>query len=361
MVASKFKLKFLWGSLFLLIILSASTLAVNHPPQLSPIGSKEVLVGKTLSFSLSATDPDGDQIFFSGIDLPANSFLNPKTGLFNWNPEINQLGEYFFTFTTSDNASPSLSTSITVPVKVIYRLTQQQKAWGFGLKETETIVETSSISDLYPRIMKIEIDGRPFSPSQTLFYVSENPKIKIEAGSPYNIDKEAITVLLDGEIIEISPFSNLQTFGEEKDILSLAFVVSPQNLSSGKHALKIEVGNKLGFSAQNITLSVGKLRIVDKPLVFPVPFKPSLGRELSLQYTLSENADIDIYIVSASGEIAKRLSVLNGEEGGKAGLNKVRWDGKTDWGNYIGNGIYVATIINKADRDVLGKIKLVIY
>jgi len=43
MVDLKFKLKFLWGSLVLLTILSTSTLAANRPPQLSPIGSKEIL------------------------------------------------------------------------------------------------------------------------------------------------------------------------------------------------------------------------------------------------------------------------------------------------------------------------------
>ncbi|KPJ68302.1 hypothetical protein AMJ44_06795 [candidate division WOR-1 bacterium DG_54_3] len=361
MVDLKFKLKFLWGSLVLLTILSTSTLAANRPPQLSPIGSKEILVGETLSFSLSAIDPDQDQIIFAGSGLPANSFLNPKTGLFSWTPEINQLGTYLFTFTARDNGSPRLSASETVPVRVVYRLAQQQKAWGLGLKETETIAETSSITDLYPKIKKIEIDGRAFSPSQTVFYTSENPKIKIQATSPYHIDKDAISVLLDGEKTEISPFSDVQTFGEEKKILSLTFMLSPKDLSLGKHILNLEIGNELGFSAQSLTLDVGKLRIVDKPLVFPVPFTPSPGKELNLQYSLSKNAEIEIYIVSSSGEIVKRLSASEGEEGGKEGLNKVGWDGKSEWGNYVGNGIYIATIISKADRDVLGKIKLVIY
>lgn len=369
MADSKFKLKILFGVLFLLITLSAGSLAVNHPPILSPIGSKEVAFGETLSFSLSATDPDNDQIFFSssmhiyfsGTDLPANAFLNPKTGDFKWTPEINQLGNYLITFRATDNGSPGMSTGETVTIKVVYRLVHRQKAWGFGLKKEEKTVETSEVADLVPKITKIGIDGQAYSPSQTLFYVSENPKIRIEATSPYRIVKEAVSASLDRKKIETLPFFNVQTFGEKQDILSLAFEISPADLSPGEHALNIQVGNELGYSSLDIVLTAGKLSLIDKPLAFPVPFRPSAGGDLTLQYSLSQDADINIYIASSSGEMVKKLSIPRGEEGAKAGMNKFGWDGRSDMGNYVGNGIYLATIVSREERKVLGKLKLVIY
>ncbi len=335
--------------------------AVNHPPVLAFIGSKEVLVGETLSFTLSATDPDNDRIFFSGSDLPIDSHLDPETGEFVWAPTINQVGTHLFTFSASDDGSPTLFSSETIPVKVIYRLVRHQKAWGFGVKEPESVIETSELSDLFPKVSKIEIDGYPLPPTQTLFNTSENPKIKIELSSPYNINKESISVLLDGEQTQTSAFSDVQTFGEQKNILSLSFEIEPEKLSTGTHSLSIKGGNDLGASVQNITLNVGKLRIVDNPLAFPAPFSPGPGKEVTLQYSLSRSADIEIFVFSADGQAVRKLSFLKGEEGGREGLNKVNWDGIGGTGIRVGNGIYVATIIDREARNVLGKIKLVVY
>jgi hypothetical protein len=355
------KIRSFWVGLFLLAVLCAGAEAVNHPPVLAPIGTKEVLVGETLSFTLSATDPDDDRIFFSGADLPIDSHLNPETGQFVWSPAINQIGTYSFTFSASDDGFPTLSSIEIIPVKVIYRLVRHKKAWGFGVKEAESVIETSELSDLFPKISKLEIDGHSLSPTQTLFNTSEDPKIRIELSSPYNVDTESVMVLLDGEQIRTSPFSDIQTFGEQKNILSFSFEIEPKKLSAGTHSLSIKGSNDLGVSVQNITLNVGKLRIVDNPLAFPVPFSPGAGRELTLQYSLSRNADIEIFVFSSAGQAVKKLSFSKGEEGGKEGLNKVSWDGISNTGTRIGNGIYVATIIDREVRDVLGKIKLVVY
>jgi hypothetical protein len=345
----------------LLTVPARGSPAANRAPRLSPIGSKEVYVGKTLSFRLSAADPDHDKIFYSGRNLPVNSYLNPDTGLFSWTPEINQVGVHSFAFTAFDDGSPRLSSSEMIKVRVIYRLIRYQKAWGFGVETMETIVETDSLPDLYPRITKIEIDGKPASLSQAFFYTSDNPVIRIEASSPFHIDRETISVYLDGEKIEISPFSNVQTFGEEKSVLSLAFEVAPPRLTPGKHALAFSLGNELGLSTQGITLAAGELRLTEPPLAYPSPFNPSSGGGLTLQYALSQDADIDIIIVSSSLQIVKRLSFSSGQEGGKNGLNKAAWDGRSDLGGIAANGIYVATIIDKAGQKTLGKIKLVIY
>lgn len=348
-------------AVLLLSALCAGAQALNRAPLLDPIGAQEVLVGEALSFTLSATDPDGDQVFFAGSNLPIDSYLNPKTGQFRWAPALNQIGTYQFVFTASDDGVPTLSTSETVAVRVVYRLIRQQKVWGFGLGSTENIIETSELADLYPQITKIEVDGLAYPATPTVLYTSENPKIRIEASSPYNIDPRTVAVLLDGEQVELSPFSGIQTFGEQKNILNLSFNIDLKNLSQGAHTLSFRAGNDLGFSAQNITLNVGKLRLVESPLAFPVPYSPVSGGDITLQYNLSQDADIDIYIFSSSGQAVKKLTFAKGDEGGKTGLNKVRWDAKTSLGRPAGNGIYVGTIINKEDHGVLGKIKLVIY
>jgi hypothetical protein len=345
----------------LLAALSAGALAENGSPSLSPIGPREVYIGETLSFTLSAHDPNNDRLFFSGKDLPVNSFLNPKTGLFSWTPDLDQVGVYSLTFTVFDEGDPSLADSETIRVRVIYRLVRLQKAWGFGVEAEETIMETDSLADLYPRISKIEVNGQPAALSQSVIYTSDQPVIRVEASSPYDIDREKIAVFLDGEKIETSPYSNVQTLGEQRNVLSLAFEVSLPQLSKGKHRLTFTLGNDLGLATQSITLATGGLRVTDTPLAFPSPFNPSSGGEVILQYSLSQDADIDIFVVSSSAQIIKRFSLSSGQEGGQAGLNKVPWDGRSALGGIAANGIYLASIIDKREHKTLGKIKLVVY
>jgi flagellar hook assembly protein FlgD len=80
-----------------------------------------------------------------------------------------------------------------------------------------------------------------------------------------------------------------------------------------------------------------------------------------MQYTLSKDADIDIYIFSGAAEMVKKISCPAGSVGGSAGLNKVKWDGTRDAGGTIGNGIYVATIVAKQEGKMLSKFKINVF
>ena len=44
----------------------------NQPPELNPIGNKTIDVDSELSFSISASDPDGDNLSYKIIDLPSS-------------------------------------------------------------------------------------------------------------------------------------------------------------------------------------------------------------------------------------------------------------------------------------------------
>jgi len=350
------------GTLLFVLLLSGGVLAAeNHPPVLTPIGTKEVLIGNPLSFQLSAIDPDHNTLIFSAEALPVNASLNSKTGQFSWSPAIDQVGVYQITIIVDDNGSPRLFDSETVPVKVIFRTLLSQKAWGFGVKDEQVIVETSNLPDLYPKVAKITVDGQPFTSFKKELSASENPVIRIELASPYDISKDRLSVQLDGKSVEIPSFSDVQPFGSQKNILGLSFEIAPKNLSSGTHVLTVSSGNALGSSTQAIALGVGGLRIIGTPLTFPSPFNPAAGRPVDIQYTLSQSADIDILIVGSSGEILKKISVLRDEEGGKSGSNRVSWDGRTDFGSLPANGIYLTTIMEREGRKVLGKTKLTVY
>lgn len=83
---------------------SITVLNVNRPPTLSTIGNKSVQVNQLLTFPISGSDPDNDQltyarVTYSGIELPGASF-NPTTRQFSWRPTIT--GSYMTRFEVRD-------------------------------------------------------------------------------------------------------------------------------------------------------------------------------------------------------------------------------------------------------------------
>jgi|WetSurMetagenome_2_1015567.scaffolds.fasta_scaffold59657_1 hypothetical protein len=66
----------------------------NQPPILNHIGDKTVNAGEQISFKLSAIDPDGDKLVFSGYNLPPGAEFDSSTNTFLWRPSSNQVGIY---------------------------------------------------------------------------------------------------------------------------------------------------------------------------------------------------------------------------------------------------------------------------
>jgi hypothetical protein len=81
----------------------------NQPPILSAIGNKSVNEGQALTFTLSATDSDGDALTYSASNLPSGATFDPTTSIFTWTPNYGQAGNYNnVEFTVMDNGTPMM-------------------------------------------------------------------------------------------------------------------------------------------------------------------------------------------------------------------------------------------------------------
>ncbi len=67
---------------------------VNHPPVLDPIGDKLIQEGETLAFTVTASDPDGDNVTFSADMLPPGAIFDPDTQAFSWITTFGDHGVY---------------------------------------------------------------------------------------------------------------------------------------------------------------------------------------------------------------------------------------------------------------------------
>jgi hypothetical protein len=98
------------------VTVTNGTVSLNQPPVLNNIGNKTVNEGKLLTFTISASDPNGDTLTYSASGLPSGATFNPATKTFTWTPSYRQAGSYTGVhFTVSDgNANDTEDIIITV-------------------------------------------------------------------------------------------------------------------------------------------------------------------------------------------------------------------------------------------------------
>ena len=90
-------------------------ITLNPAPVIENIMEQKVEEGSTLTFTVKATDVDGDSLTYSALNLPTGAIFDSQSGIFTWTPAEGQNGIYEVTFKVSDgNLSDSTRVSITV-------------------------------------------------------------------------------------------------------------------------------------------------------------------------------------------------------------------------------------------------------
>ena len=89
---------------------------LNNPPVLAPIEAKTVNENMALSFTISASDVDGDTLTYLASGLPTGAAFNTSTRTFSWTPGQNQAGSYAVTFHATDTNNAPDSEIITITV-----------------------------------------------------------------------------------------------------------------------------------------------------------------------------------------------------------------------------------------------------
>lgn len=96
---------------------------VNRSPSLTVPGAQTIGEGSTLTFTVTASDPDipANILTYSATGLPAGAVFNTSTQQFSWTPSTGQSSgsPYTVSFTVTDNGSPSLSNTKTVAITVL--------------------------------------------------------------------------------------------------------------------------------------------------------------------------------------------------------------------------------------------------
>lgn len=96
------------------------TLQPNSPPVLDHIDPKTVGQGSTLTFRVTGTDIDHDNLTFSLANSPISDAKITQSGIFTWTASGNlKPGNYNFTIVVTDDGYPRLSANQIFTVKVV--------------------------------------------------------------------------------------------------------------------------------------------------------------------------------------------------------------------------------------------------
>ncbi len=115
-------------------------------------GEEEVPIG----FTVEATDPDGDDVFYTlevDVDPPTSTpVINLTSGAFDWTPGPGDVGTYVFTFIATDNGVPNLRDI--QEVTIVIGGTNSPPVLDFisdkQVNETQTVTINCSASDPDP-------------------------------------------------------------------------------------------------------------------------------------------------------------------------------------------------------------------
>ena len=81
----------------------------NSPPVFDPIGDHQVAAGELLTFTVTASDPDGDTLTIDMPSLLPGATFDQNTNIFSWTPTPADAGTYSFVlFTVVDDRVPPL-------------------------------------------------------------------------------------------------------------------------------------------------------------------------------------------------------------------------------------------------------------
>jgi hypothetical protein len=205
------------------------------------------------------------------------------------------------------------------------------------------------------------------------FVVPEKGQIKIEVTvpDPFLLNESSSYTLRmqtpqgEGKIFDLSSLAGVKASvaGVKPLVIETAY---PEDLRAeadeSVYIFSFSAGTRGTFGTATsvttqaaVTVMGGPLRLIGTPITFPSPARLKTDREAFFQYTLSRGANIDLYMFDVSGRVVKKLSFNEGDEGGSAGVNKIRWDLITDQGSIVASGIYVFNLVDRSANKSLGR------
>ena len=290
--------------------------AGNQAPILNVASPQTVTEGQTLSFELSATDPDGTTSFTYGIsNPPQGSTFDPSTRVFTWKPGFTQAGTYTTTFTVSDG---SLTDSKAVIINVVEAGNQAPtiSASDQTVEEGKLLAFTVSASDIDsapPSLSQITVlnlpQGATFSNNE--FRWTPLPTQGGVYEVSFRVDDGQLAVT---RTIKITVKDILLDDGEKKDKISGKFVeIGSVQIPGGEDFLipgepqmmRMNIKNTANVPMEDIRMSASSSELDLDTRIGPFTIRPGQRLVKYLDFEVPEGAEPGEYYIRITIENSK--------------------------------------------------------
>lgn len=192
----------------------------------------------------------------------------------------------------------------------------------------------------------ISVDGIPVNLAQ---YLSRRPAIFASIRDDY--------LSLGTTSVEVQFGTQVFTAIATADSPNTVFInfVPDADIASGVTSMYIRAKNnydRYDLYKRGTFLVPGEVALVGSARNVPNPFKPLHGEGTVIQYKLNADAEIKLLIYDITGRSIWQRNYMPGQNGGTV-VNNILWNGKNEFGEYVGNGAYVYIITSGAK--VIGK------
>ncbi|MFH1440555.1 MAG: putative Ig domain-containing protein, partial [Candidatus Omnitrophota bacterium] len=272
-------------------IITISDIVTNHAPELSPIGNQSVEENRTLSFVVSASDPDGDTVTISASGL--ESWMSFDGSIFSANPGYGESGNYNVTFTASDGSLQDSETML-ITVENVNRVPSLASIGNKSVDEGNELSFVVSASD--PDGDTVTITASPLESWMSFdgSMFSANPGYG-ESGN-YNVTFTASDgSLQDSEVISIA-------VGEVNQAPELALIGNKS----------VEEGNELSFVVSASDPDGDTVIITASPLESWMSFDGSM---FSANPGYGESGNYNVTFTASDGSLqdSEVISIAVGE------------------------------------------------
>jgi len=207
----------------------------------------------------------------------------------------------------------------------------------------------------------VSINDTAFNASNN-YIVNDDSSVAIDISDANAVNTSTVTVTLDGTALAEGSGLSIAAVGASVDSLAISLSAATiSGLADGSHTLTVSATDLTGAArSTSVTFTVyGSLSVIGTPMNYPNPFSPANGTSTTIRYNLTQDADIIFMIYDIVGNRIYRWSYSAGATGGSSGQNEITWNGISDFGTRVGNGVYIYFILSGAE--VLGSGEMAVY
>ena len=318
---------------------STQPTVISTSPESDAAGvSPEAEVMVTFSKSMDGESVEG--AFSLGPEAASTQVLS-VSGDFSWSDDLK-------TATFTPQTSLSQGASYTVSIGTGARdVLENPLASAYTFSFTVKILDPEA-PHIYIQIRDTTVkDGD---------YIPKRPTFKAIISDNIGIDSDSIKFYLDDEEVPITSINAITS-------VNIEVAYTPDENLEGEairtHKVKVQAADLAGNSTikevKELKVSYEDTKVIGPIMIYPTPFSPRRDKIVKIVYNLTADGDVTTYNISTDGRIVWTHKSISGTEGGKAGYNELEWDGLTDFGHIIGNGIYPIKIVSKGKVKASGK------